>query len=114
MTGRKNKDIALDEQIISKIKDVVHKTSPDSEIFLYGSRARGTSKIHSDWDLLIIIDKKKITFDFERKMMDKLYDIEIETGEVISPLIYTKKDWIENHAITPLFENIHEQGIQIK
>lgn len=101
------------DEILLKIKDVVNRTSPNAEIILYGSRARGNSKSHSDWDVLILLNIQNITFDLETKFMDELYEIEIETGEVISPLIYTKKDWNERRFITPLFENIQKEGIRI-
>ena len=102
------------EKIIKMIIGVVAKNDPDSEIYLYGSRARGDEKKASDWDLLILLNKQSISFDIETRFMDELYEIELETGEVISPLIYSKKDWIENHSITPLFENIQKEGIRIK
>jgi predicted nucleotidyltransferase len=102
------------EQIIRKIIGVVNKNDPDSEIYLYGSRARGDSKKLSDWDLLILLNKKSISFDLETRFMDEFYEIELETGEIFSPLIYSKKEWNENHSITPLFENIKKEGIRIK
>ena len=102
------------EQIIRKIIGVVNKNDPDSEIYLYGSRARGDAKKQSDWDLLILLNKKSISFDLETRFMDEFYEIELETGEIFSPLIYSKKEWIENHSITPLFENIKKEGIRIK
>jgi predicted nucleotidyltransferase len=102
------------EQIIQKIIGVVNKNDPDSEIYLYGSRARGNAKKLSDWDLLILLNKKSISFDLETRFMDEFYEIELETGEIFSLLIYSKKDWIENHSITPLFENIKKEGIRIK
>lgn len=102
------------DKILKRIIDVVSNTAPNSEIYLYGSRARGNTNQMSDWDLLILLNSKSITFDFETKFMDKFYDIELETGEVISPLIYTKNDWVENHKVTPLFDNIQKEGIRIK
>jgi uncharacterized protein len=102
------------EKILNKIIGVIDKNDPDSEIYLYGSRARGDARKLSDWDLLILLNRKNITFDLETRFMDELYEIELETGEIISPLIYTKMDWIENHSITPLFENIQKEGIRIK
>ncbi len=100
--------------IIKRIVDVANQVSPDSEIYLYGSRARGTAKKMSDWDLLILLNSQNITFDFETKFLDNFYDIEIETGEVISPLIYTKLDWTTKHTATPLYSNINNEGIKIK
>ncbi len=86
---------------------------PKSEVYLYGSRARGNSKKQSHWDILILLNITRITFDFEKRIIDALYDIEIETGEVISPLIYTKKNWDNKHFFTPLYENINRDGIRL-
>jgi predicted nucleotidyltransferase len=99
--------------ILFKIKQKIHKSEPDAEIILYGSRARGKSNKMSDWDLLILLNCRSISFDLERKLMDDLYEIEIDTGEIISPLFYTKTDWNENHFITPFYDNIQKDGIKI-
>lgn len=101
------------DMILKRIVEVVDRTSPDSEVYLYGSRARGNAKKMSDWDLLILLNSQQISFDFETGFMDKFYDIELETGEVISPLIYTKHDWNEKYKNTPLFANIKREGIRI-
>lgn len=100
--------------VLEKIINAVNKTAPDSEIYLYGSRARGDARELSDWDLLILLQGTRITFDFEKKVLDELYEVEIETREIISPLIYTKNDWVENHSVTPLFESIQKEGIRIR
>lgn len=106
--------MSKDEQIVQRIISVANKTAPDSEVYLYGSRARGKARKVSDWDLLILLSSANISFDFETKFMDEFYEIELETGEVISPLIYPKKKWIEDYSSTPLFENIRKEGIRIK
>ncbi len=102
------------EQILQRIIRVVDTNAPDSEIYLYGSRARGDSKKFSDWDLLILLNRQNIAFEIETKFMDDFYEIELETGEIISPLIYSKSDWNKNHSITPLYENIQKEGVRIK
>jgi predicted nucleotidyltransferase len=107
--------MSTNEQLILKrIIGVVDKSAPDAELYLYGSRARKEATNLSDWDLLILLNTNRISFDFETAFMDEFYNIEVETGEIISPLIYTKTDWNENHSITPLFENISKEGIRIK
>jgi len=103
-----------DERIVNRIISVANKTASDSEVYLYGSRARGNAKKISDWDLLILLNSVNISFDFETKLMDEFYEIELETGEVILPLIYSKVYWNENHEFTPLFENIKKEGIRLK
>jgi predicted nucleotidyltransferase len=102
------------EQILEQIIKVVNKTAPDSEVYLYGSRAKGNAKKLSDWDLLILLNNSNISFDYETKFMDEFYEIELETGEIISPLIYSKKDWNSNYSITPLYENIKKEGVRLK
>jgi len=100
--------------ILQKIVMVVEETAPSAEVYLYGSRARGTAKKISDWDLLILLNAKQISFDFETHFMDSFYEIELETGAIISPLIYTKDDWNTKHSSSTLFFNIQKDGIRIK
>jgi uncharacterized protein len=102
------------EPTLQKIIEIVYKNHPDSEVYLYGSRARGEAKKFSDWDLLILLNRKQIPFEVEIKFMNEFYEIELETGEIISPLIYSKNDWINNHSITPLYEKIQREGVRIK
>ena len=102
------------EIILQKIIKVVDKNAPDSEVYLYGSQARGNANKLSDWDLLILLNRPNISFDLETKFMNEFYDLELETGEVISPLIYSKYDWNNKYFITPLFENIKNEGIKLK
>lgn len=102
------------DKILQKIIKVVDKNAPDSEVYLYGSQARGNANKLSDWDLLILLNRRNISFDLETKFMNEFYDLELETGEVISPLIYSKYDWNNKYFITPLFENIKNEGIKLK
>jgi len=102
------------DKIIGEIVRMANSKYPDSEIYLYGSQARGDSKKFSDWDLLILLNLNSIPFDIETKVMDDFYDLELETGEIISPLIYSKFVWKDKYSKTPLFENIQKEGIRIK
>jgi predicted nucleotidyltransferase len=102
------------KQILKKITDLALSIYPDSEIYLYGSQARGDAKKLSDWDLLILLNKSKVSFEIETKIMDEFFELELETGEIFSTLIYSKSDWTKNHSLTPLFENIQKEGIRIK
>jgi predicted nucleotidyltransferase len=102
------------EQFLERIVKTIGDIDPDSEAYLYGSHARGDAKSLSDWDLLILLSQPKVSFEIETRYMDELYEIELETGEIISPLIYSQQDWVNNHSITPLYENIEKEGIKIK
>jgi predicted nucleotidyltransferase len=106
--------MSKNETILKRITELAFSKYPDSEIYLYGSRARGDSKKLSDWDLLILLNAKNISFEIETKLMDEFYELELETGEIFSTLVYSKTEWSKNHSLTPLFENIQKEGIRIK
>lgn len=48
------------EQIIKAMASKLHAIDPHARAFLFGSRARGTARKDSDWDLLILIDKPNL------------------------------------------------------
>jgi uncharacterized protein len=100
----------LKENIIRLIKTTVSKTDPNAILILYGSYARGDYNDFSDIDLLILIDKDKITRNDEKRMKYPLYDIEFKTGTIISPIVYSKKDWETRHRVTPFYENVNKEG----
>jgi len=62
---------------INIIKAVVHEFLPGSKILLFGSRARGTNRQDSDYDILVLIDnelspREKMPFRtaIRRKLID--------------------------------------------
>jgi predicted nucleotidyltransferase len=100
-------------EMIKKVSTAIHEIEPDAEIFLFGSRARGDFNIDSDWDFLVLTPNKKITFDYEMQLREPILNIEIQSGEVISLIVYSKVDWQTNKSISPLFCNVSREGIKI-
>jgi predicted nucleotidyltransferase len=96
--------------ILGLIKTSVNSIDPNAILILYGSYARGDSNDNSDIDLLVLVNKDKITRLDEKKIKYPLYDIEFETGTIISPLVFSKKDWETKHRITPFYENVIREG----
>ena len=101
-------------EILDKIRKLAGNKYPKAEVYLFGSRARGDSGKISDWDLLILLNSKKVPFELETQIMDEFYELELETGEIISPLIYSRNDWNRNRTATPLFEKIKREGIRLQ
>jgi len=79
---------ASEAKILKRIKKIVKDKEPSAKIYLYGSRSLGTAKDDSDWDLLILLDKERISLEVEQGITSPLFDLEFDTGEVISPMIY--------------------------
>ena len=101
------------KQILSKIKELVISVEPQATVILYGSYARSDNKKYSDIDILILVDREKISINDEKKIKYPLYDLEFDTGKVISPVVFTRFDWDTRHRITPFYENIKKDGIEL-
>jgi len=99
--------------ILMTIKQLVNNVDPNAKIILYGSFARGDNTNNSDIDLLILVDKEKITYQEEKQLKYPLYDLEFETGQIISPLVLSKKEWESKHRITPFYSNVTTEGIEL-
>lgn len=100
----------IKNDLLKRIKSLVLEKDPTAKIFLYGSRARGNAKADSDWDLLILLNTNKITYDIEHRITDSLYELEFETGEVISPMLYTEEEWSKKYKVTPFYINVMNEG----
>jgi len=101
------------EKILQRIRKSVELSAPDANVILYGSYARGSQSEQSDIDLLILLDKNRISREDETRIKYPLYDIEFETGQIISPLVLSKSDWESQHIITPFYENVMREGIPV-
>jgi predicted nucleotidyltransferase len=98
------------QDVLDRIKRIVLDTDPSAKVYLYGSRARGTMKPDSDWDLLILLNRDKIRADVEKNVTNPLYELELEIGEVISPMVYAEKEWNTRHRVTPFYSNVMKEG----
>ena len=92
------------------IKKSVNKTEPNAVLILYGSYARGDYRDDSDLDLLVLVDKDIISRFDQKRIYYPLYDIEFDRGTVVSPLIFSKKNWEMRHKNTPFYENVAREG----
>ncbi len=101
---------AKTHHISQLIRNTISLIDPKAEVILYGSRARGDERNDSDWDILILTDYS-VNLQTERKFRDKLYDLELETGEPFSVFAYSKSEWRSKQRITPFYQNVVQEGI---
>lgn len=98
--------------ISKRIRESINMIDANAEVILYGSRARGDEREYSDWDILILTDYPA-DLAIEGKFRDKLYDLELETGESFSVFAYSKNDWYTRQKSTPFFINVTHEGVLI-
>ncbi len=104
----------MENLVLDKVKKLGREKYPEAEISLFGSRARGTANAQSDWDILIVMPDKKISFDREGEIMNDFFNIEIETGANIVPYIIARNHWTKTNEISPLFQNIKKEGMKLQ
>lgn len=93
------------------IKHNVHEVDRTAEVWLYGSRARGDAREDSDWDVLVLSAKDRLSFREEEKFMDHICELMVQTGQVIQLFAYGTKDWHSRHAVTPFYRNVQSDAI---
>ena len=101
------------DDILYRIKNSVQDSDPEATVILYGSFARGDQKKTSDIDLIILLNKEEINREDEKRVKYPLYDIEFDTGRIISPLVFSRNDWNTRHRITPFYSNVMKEGITL-
>ena len=94
------------------IRKAINEIDPEAEIILYGSRARGDERPDSDWDILVLTHYP-INLEAEQKFRNKIYDLELETGEPLSIFVYSREDWTTKQRITPFYDNVNQEGINL-
>lgn len=96
-----------------KIRQNVREVEPTARVWLYGSRARGDAREDSDWDVLVLSAKDKLSFKEEEAFMDHICDLIVETGQVIQLFAYGTKDWHTRHSVTPFYQSVQSEAIPL-
>lgn len=94
----------LSSEFGSEIKDVV----------LFGSRAKGDSTVNSDYDILIILNKKDYNWKYKYLINEVIYDIELENDIIIDSHILSEHE-VNNtlRGSQPIFTNALENGVYL-
>lgn len=106
MKRRRVDEISVEfaERVRSRLKNHLKK------IVLFGSRARGDFREGSDYDFLIIVDKRKKTDE------ETLLDIGVEFlnkyDVLIADIVCDKKEW-EKKKRFPIGLNILKEGVEL-
>ena len=82
------------------------------KIILYGSYARGDFNKSSDVDIMILAD---LSFEeienYRDQISDIAYDIELDTGIILSPIIKDIRTYNNRVKFVPFYKNVQKEGI---
>lgn len=98
--------IAADRIIKKFLKQIAPLAKNINEVYLFGSRCRDDWEPSSDYDILIVLEKK------DRRIIGKLYDavlsILLDTGRLISLKVFSVSEFNRLKSIpTPFMANVY-------
>ena len=99
------------QQIMQAIAKRAHEvTPPGSTVLLFGSQARGDARPDSDWDVLILLNKERISPEDRDKVSYPLRELGWQINAVVNPIMFTSKEW-ESKSFTPFYKNVMKEGV---
>ena len=86
-----------DKEILQKIRMKLKEVVPENgQAFLFGSRARYEATENSDWDILVLLDKKKVMSEDYDNISYELRSLGWDMHQSVNTVIYTKQQWQDN------------------
>lgn len=101
------------EELLKQIRQAVREAEPAAEIILYGSRSRGDAVLESDWDLLILVNGP-LSDERTDRIRHRLYEVEWESGEVISSIVRNSEEWNSDlYKAIPFHRRVELEGVKL-
>ena len=100
----------LVQRFLEKVGKVREKIQA---VYLFGSRARGTERPDSDYDLLLVV-REDFSLVEKDALYDQVIDILLDTGRLISLKIFKQKEFRRLRDLgTPFLSRVLQEGIKV-
>lgn len=103
-----------DTTILHEIKRLLDNHFPNviRDVVLFGSRAKGTAREDSDYDVLIVLNKADYDWKFRDALTDVVYDMELDYDILVDKHLISV-DELEHspRGAQPIFRNAIEYGV---
>ena len=100
-------------EVVKQIQQAIRQTDPTATAILYGSEARGDARPDSDIDVLVLLEGDKRDLSRESAMSGALYDVELASGVLVSPMIMLRTQWENRPFKTPFCINVMNEGVKL-
>ena len=95
---------------LTKVKSLLEERL--KKVILYGSYARGDYNNSSDIDIMLLTDFSDAEIEeYRDKISDIAFDIELNTGYIISPIIRNIEIFNIRTSYIPFYHNVEEEGV---
>lgn len=85
-----------------------------SKIIVYGSYARGDYHEYSDVDVMILVKMSDEEIkQIENTIYDMVFDIQMETGVDITPIIKNEDQYEYRVDVLPFYRNVRDEGVVV-
>ena len=100
-------------EVVNQIRQAIHRVEPTATAILYGSEARGDARPDSDIDVLVLLEGDKRDLKREMALSGELYEVELASGVLVSPMIMLRKQWENRPFKTPFYVNVMNEGVRL-
>lgn len=82
-------------------------------VYLFGSRARGTERPDSDYDLLLVV-REDFSLSEKDALYDQVMDILLDTGRLVSLKIFKERQFQRLRNLhTPFLDRVLKEGVKV-
>ena len=101
---------AADTELLRRCKQAIRSVVPDADVILYGSRARGDAADDSDYDLLVLVDRRADPA-IHKRLISSIFPLE-ENGAVLTLSVHNRDRWnSELYRAMPFHEDVDRDGV---
>jgi predicted nucleotidyltransferase len=101
-----------EQAVLEKLKAALTERFKLVELRLFGSKARGDSHRESDIDVVVVLED--CDWKTEYAVYDLCYDLSVDFGVVITPVVYSRSDYESPlRQATPFHEAVVREGVTL-